>query len=182
MWTEKYVIKRKGTYRPFEFYKIEDAVQQEFLSEERPVDPQVWETILHELQTHEVWAVEDIQNLIEWTLFDSGEFDVLRPFMLYRHNRKMQREHIHKLNQYTTYIDSTQTIEEYIQETDWRINANANTSYSNARLVNNTAGKVIANYWLDKVYSPLGAIPIYQYHIGLECVRRFTRSDAYTLR
>ena len=38
-------------------------------------------------------------------------------------------------------------------QTDWRINANANTSYSNAGLVNNVAGKIIANYWLDKVYS-----------------------------
>ena len=52
----------------------------------------------------------------------------------------------------TTYVDSAQAIEEYINQTDWRINANANTSYSNAGLVNNTAGKIIANYWLDRVY------------------------------
>lgn len=55
--------------------------------------------------------------------------------------------------QNTTYVDSTQTIEEYINQTDWRINANANTSYSNAGLVNNTAGKIIANFWLDKIYN-----------------------------
>ncbi len=73
--------------------------------------------------------------------------------MLYRHTRKLQREHVQGLNDDTTYIDSTQTIEEYIAQTDWRINANANTSYSNAGLVNNVAGKIIANYWLDKVYS-----------------------------
>jgi ribonucleoside-triphosphate reductase len=54
-----------------------------------------------------------------------------------------------------TYVDSTQTIEEYIGQTDWRINANANTSYSNAGLVNNVAGKIIANYWLDKVYTKI---------------------------
>lgn len=153
MWNEKYVIKREGTYRPFELYKIEDALQKAFLSEQKQVNSEVWEMILQALQEKEVWAVEDIQNLIERTLFDSGEFDVMRSFMLYRHTRKMQREHVNKLNKDTSYIDCTQTIEEYIQETDWRINANANTSYSNAGLVNNTAGKVIANYWLDKVYS-----------------------------
>ncbi|HOI82989.1 MAG TPA: ribonucleoside triphosphate reductase, partial [Campylobacterales bacterium] len=53
----------------------------------------------------------------------------------------------------TTYIDSTQSVEEYIGGADWRINANANTGYSNAGLINNLAGKVIANYWLDRVYS-----------------------------
>ncbi len=64
----------------------------------------------------------------------------MRSFMLFRHTRKLQREHVNGLNEDTTYVDSTQTIEEYIEQTDWRINAN--TSYSNAGLVNNVAGKI----------------------------------------
>lgn len=54
----------------------------------------------------------------------------------------------------TTFVDCTKTIAEYIGGSDWRIKANSNSTYSNASLVNNTAGKVIANYWLDAVYSP----------------------------
>jgi ribonucleoside-triphosphate reductase len=50
-------------------------------------------------------------------------------------------------------IDCTQAVEEYIYNKDWRVNANSNMGYSHAGLVNNLAGKVIANYWLDKVYS-----------------------------
>jgi ribonucleoside-triphosphate reductase len=73
--------------------------------------------------------------------------------MIYRHTHKMQREHIFGLAEDTTFINSTQTIEEYINGQDWRIKANSNTGYSNAGLINNTAGKVIANYWLDKIYS-----------------------------
>ena len=53
-----------------------------------------------------------------------------------------------------TSVDSTLAVREYIGKTDWRINANANTGYSNAGLVNNLAGKLIANYWLDEVCSP----------------------------
>ena len=53
-----------------------------------------------------------------------------------------------------TYIDCTKTVTEYTEGNDWRIKANSNTTYSNAGLVNNTAGKVIANYWLDQVYTP----------------------------
>lgn len=52
-----------------------------------------------------------------------------------------------------TTIDAAQAVEEYINRADWRINANANTDYTNAGLVNNLAGKSIANYWLDKIYS-----------------------------
>lgn len=53
----------------------------------------------------------------------------------------------------STKIDCTRTIEEYILKEDWRIKANANTGYSNSGLINNISGKIIANFWLDKVYS-----------------------------
>ena len=150
---ENYVIKRNGKYQPFESYKIKDAIEKSFRSISVVVDESVFESIAIQLEDKEVWSVEEIQDLIEKELFHKNHFDVMRSFMLFRHTRKLQREHLEGLNDDTTYVDSTQTIEEYIQQTDWRINANANTSYSNAGLVNNVAGKVIANYWLDNVYS-----------------------------
>ena len=52
-----------------------------------------------------------------------------------------------------TQVDCSEAVSEYISKSDWRINANANTGYSNAGLINNVAGKVIANFWLDEVYS-----------------------------
>lgn len=52
-----------------------------------------------------------------------------------------------------TKIDSSAAVGEYITGSDWRINANANTGYSNAGMINNVAGKVVANFWLDSVYS-----------------------------
>ena len=45
------------------------------------------------------------------------------------------------------------SVDEYLSQSDWRVKANANVGYSNAGLVSNLAGKVIANYWLDEVYS-----------------------------
>lgn len=150
---EKYVIKRNGDYKPFEVFKIKDAIIRSFDSVTVPFDERVFENVIEAIDKKETWAVEEIQDIIEKTLFENEYFTVMRSFMLYRHTRKLQREHIQGLNDDTTYVDSTQTIEEYISQTDWRINANANTSYSNAGLVNNVAGKIIANYWLDKVYS-----------------------------
>lgn len=148
-----YVIKRNGKYKPFESYKIKDAIEKSFNSVSIVVDESIFLDIIIQLENEEVWAVEEIQDMIEKKLYEKNYFDVMRSFMLFRHTRKLQREHIEGLNDDTTYVDSTQTIEEYIKQTDWRINANANTSYSNAGLVNNVAGKIIANYWLDKVYS-----------------------------
>ncbi|MDD5587318.1 MAG: anaerobic ribonucleoside-triphosphate reductase, partial [Alphaproteobacteria bacterium] len=51
-----------------------------------------------------------------------------------------------------TRINCSDTIDEYLSKADWRINANANVGYSHAGLINNIAGKVIANFWLDEVY------------------------------
>jgi ribonucleoside-triphosphate reductase len=45
-------------------------------------------------------------------------------------------------------------MDEYLDRSDWRVNANANQGYSLGGLILNTAGKVTANYWLSNVYSP----------------------------
>lgn len=51
-----------------------------------------------------------------------------------------------------TLVSCHSTIDEYVNKVDWRINANANVGYSHAGLVNQSAGKLIANYWLNDVY------------------------------
>jgi ribonucleoside-triphosphate reductase len=145
------ILKRDGTHKEFLSFKIEDAIKKAFKSQNIIYDSSIFFNVLDELKARRVVAVEDIQDLIEKELYKSRYFEVMRSFMIYRHTHKMQRDSL--LNEDTTYINSTQTIEEYILGTDWRIKANSNTGYSNAGLVNNTAGKVIANYWLDKIYS-----------------------------
>lgn len=51
-------------------------------------------------------------------------------------------------------LDISATVSEYLHRSDWRVNANANQGYSLGGLILNTAGKVIANYWLNEVYTP----------------------------
>lgn len=150
----KIIIKRDGSEAPYLPYKIESAIEKGFTSLGSKKDPMVFERVSAELAKRYQWSVEEIQDIIEKTLFDLGHFEVMRSFMLYRHTHKLQRENLAGLYSGTTYIDCNQTIDEYISKNDWRISANANTGYSNAGLVNNTAGKVIANYWLDKIYTP----------------------------
>ncbi|MDR2538478.1 MAG: ribonucleoside triphosphate reductase [Bifidobacteriaceae bacterium] len=50
-------------------------------------------------------------------------------------------------------VDVESTINEYLNQLDWRVNANANQGYSLGGMILNTSGKVVANYWLNEVYS-----------------------------
>lgn len=51
-------------------------------------------------------------------------------------------------------VEVGSSINEYLERSDWRVNANANQGYSLGGLILNTAGKVVANYWLSHVYPP----------------------------
>ncbi|MCT7513901.1 ribonucleoside triphosphate reductase [Aliarcobacter cryaerophilus] len=147
------ILKRDGKKEKFEAFKIEDAIKKAFKSVNTIYDKSIYFSVLFEIKSKNLKAVEDIQDLIEKELFKSEYFDVMKSFMLYRHLHKIQREQILGLTNDTTYVNSTQTIQEYINGEDWRIKANSNTGYSHAGLINNSAGKLIANYWLDKIYT-----------------------------
>ena len=143
------ILKRDGELEEFKNYKISKAIEKAYASINKKVNQNVVDAVLLECEKLDFVSVEIVQDLIEKEIFKSGDFDTLKSFMLYRHTRKLGRE---KILDYGTYINCTQTIDEYIKKSDWRISANSNTGYSHAGLINNTAGKVIANYWLDNVY------------------------------
>ncbi|MBP7190545.1 MAG: ribonucleoside triphosphate reductase [Rickettsiaceae bacterium] len=82
-------------------------------------------------------------ELIEEELAKMQLFSVLKQFILLTT----------KYSNADGLVNSSDVIDEYISKSDWRINANANISYSNAGLINQTAGKIVANYWLNEVYS-----------------------------
>ncbi|MGV8976820.1 MAG: ribonucleoside triphosphate reductase [Cellulomonas sp.] len=55
---------------------------------------------------------------------------------------------------YLPVVEVGTSIDEYLDRSDWRVNANANQGYSLGGMILNTAGKVVANYWLSHVYAP----------------------------
>ena len=148
------IIKRNGKRERFEAYKVQQAIEKAYHASQEEYNPLVYANVLDALKKEEYLPVEKVQDLIERELMRAGAFETARNFIKYRFLHKLQREQIAGVYQGNTWVDCKQTIEEYIGNTDWRIKANSNTTYSNAGLVNNTAGKVIANYWLDQVYTP----------------------------
>ena len=148
------IIKRNGKRERFEAYKVQQAIEKAYHASQEEYNPLVYANVLDALKKEEYLPVEKVQDTIERELMRAGAFETARNFIKYRFLHKLQREQIAGVYQGNTWVDCKQTIEEYIGNTDWRIKANSNTTYSNAGLVNNTAGKVIANYWLDQVYTP----------------------------
>jgi ribonucleoside-triphosphate reductase len=92
----------------------------------------------------EIFDTQTIEQKIKEILAKNKLTKTLEEFIKIAIEKKQERD---------TKVSSKVSIQEYIDKEDWRINANANTGYSNAGMINNTAGKLIANYWLDNIYS-----------------------------
>ena len=81
-------------------------------------------------------------------LFRSNHFKTARAYIVYREQHKKLRQ------DRNTLVDVATSINEYLEQQDWRVNANANQGYSLGGLILNVSGKVVANYWLSHVYPP----------------------------
>ncbi len=66
----------------------------------------------------------------------------------------LQRQNDPLPNTHNTMIDVASSVEEYLNQSDWRVKANANQGYSLGGLILNVSGKVMANYWLSHLYPP----------------------------
>ena len=149
-----HVIKRDGAVRDFDATKIIHALERagqstgELTPEaarevtQRGVLPRL--AALGGITPH----IEQIQDAVECALFDAGYRVTLRAYIVYREQHRKLRE------TRKTLVDVESSMNEYLQQTDWRVNANANQGYSLGGLILNVSGKVVANYWLSHVYAP----------------------------
>lgn len=92
--------------------------------------------------------IEEVQDIVEQVLIAADYFATARAYIVYREKRGQARRD-HK-----TMVDVAASINEYLERTDWRVNANANQGYSLGGLILNLSGKVVANYWLSHIYPP----------------------------
>lgn len=115
-------------------------------SETRLLAAQVLKVLSH---SHDVQpTIERIQNIVEQVLISANHLKTARAYIVYREQHRRLRE------DRKTLLDVTQAVNEYLEREDWRVSANANQGYSLGGLILNSAGKMIANYWLNHVYPP----------------------------
>jgi len=148
------IIKRDGTRVAFEPARIQSAIQRagkvtaEFGDDEALLlTSQVLKVLRHRFP-QEPPQIEQIQDVVEQALISANHFTTLRAYAVYREQRSRLRQ------DRKTVVDVTASVNEYLEQTDWRVSANANQGYSLGGLILNLSGKVIANYWLSQVYPP----------------------------
>ena len=148
------VVRRDGNTVPFDETRITSAILRagratgEFDGEEAELlTRQVLKVLRHRFPQGPP-QVEQIQDVVEQTLISANHFATLRAYAVYR-------EQHHKLRQdKKSVVDVAASVNEYLDQSDWRVSANANQGYSLGGLILNVAGKVTANYWLNHVYPP----------------------------
>jgi anaerobic ribonucleoside-triphosphate reductase len=149
------VIKRDGQRAAFDLTKIRSAILRagqasgEFGEAEADLlTTQSVKVLLHSARNTPP-DIERIQDVVEQSLIASNHFQTARGYIAYRETHKRLRE------DRKTLVDVEASINEYLSRQDWRVNANANQGYSLGGLILNVSGKVVANYWLNHVYSPV---------------------------
>lgn len=150
----RHIIKRDGSIRDFDADKIVIAIAKagkatgEITAEgaKRLTETEVMPRI-RALKT-ETPDIEKVQDAVEQSIFAGGFFKTLRAYIVYREQHAKQRDAKH------SWIDVESSINEYLNQLDWRVNANANQGYSLGGLILNVSGKVVANYWLNSIYAP----------------------------
>ena len=155
------VAKRDGTEVPFDAGRIESAILRagratgEFDElEAKLLTAQVVKVLAHRYGRagadgrRSMPDIEGIQDVVEQTLISANHFETARSYIVYREQRAKLRA------DRRTLVDVSSSINEYLDRSDWRVSANANQGYSLGGLILNTAGKMVANYWLSHVYPP----------------------------
>lgn len=149
-----HLIKRDGKAVRFDLDKIVNAAARaghatgEFDEKqaERIVEARVVPALSE--SGRETIHIEEIQDAVEKALFEEGYFKTLRAYIVYRESHAKIR------NAKQSWVNVESSINEYLNQSDWRVNANANQGYSLGGLILNVSGKVVANYWLNNVYPP----------------------------
>lgn len=146
------IRKRNGAIVTFERSKIENAVKSAIEAVggddfSRVVDMTDKVVGLAEsVAGGSIPDVETVQDCVEKILIKEGHDEVAKAYILYREKRTEAR------NDRQVVVEVGKTMDEYLDRTDWRVNANANSGYSLGGLILNTSGKITANYWLSHIY------------------------------
>lgn len=146
--------KRDGKLVPFDSFKIANAI---FKAAESvggkdfglalSLAKKVEEEICYKFHSNSIPAVEEIQDIVEKVLIESGHARVAKSYILYREQHRKIR------NAKNLLLDITHIMNGYLKQEDWRVNENSNVNYSLGGLILHNSGAVTANYWLEHIYS-----------------------------
>ena len=153
----KKVVKRSGEIESYDRKKIEKAVGKAVLAVEKIANPEKAERLTDAVEeqlrlllagrrAHSIPAIEEIQDVVETVLIQSGEVEIAKAYILYRAKHEAMRD-AKKLA-----VDINKTMDGYLSQSDWRVHENANINFSLGGLILHNSGTITANYWLRNIY------------------------------
>src|SRR3989337_4001328 len=153
------IRKRDGRIVPFNQAKITEAINKALVATQagfselsRGEHAEVLSSastliIAKKFTPPDIPSVEEIQDIVEEVLSDKGFTKTAKAYILYRETHKKIRE------TQSTFVDVQKTMDEYLNQSDWRGKENSNTDYSFSGLILHTAGKVIAKHGFKQIYT-----------------------------
>ena len=146
------IRKRDGRVVPFAQEKITNAIWQAVQAvggrdreRAKNLSEQVLKALKAKYEPAGVPAVEHVQDIVEKVLIENGHAKTAKAYILYREQHKNIRE-VSKL------LRDISMVEDYLEETDWRVRENSNMTFSLQGLNVHITQKVISNYWLNSIY------------------------------
>ncbi|OFX79181.1 MAG: ribonucleoside triphosphate reductase [Bacteroidetes bacterium GWE2_29_8] len=145
------IVKRNGELAEFKEEKIEHAIFKAMRSIGNPNRnnaAQLCKLVLKRMvenQVREVPTVEFVQDCVEAVLFENGDFQLAKAYMLYRKQHE-------QLRNTKDLLSNINVIDEYLSMSDWRVNESANSSYSLQGLNQHISTLITSQYWLNRLY------------------------------
>lgn len=104
------IKKRDGRLVEFDRNKIEKAILKAYKSLDREPDENiinemacsVENLLLNKFPSNHIATVEEIQDLVEITLIENRQYEVVKSYILYRAQHTMNRKIIEKFSEYIT--------------------------------------------------------------------------------
>lgn len=147
------VRKRNNAEVDFDLSKISNAIRMAFDAEKHNYNQDMIDFLALKVTANfepkikdDLISVEDIQDSVEAVLIQAGYSDVAKAYILYRKQHEKERM------MRSTYLDYKETVNKYVNVTDWRVKENSTVTYSVGGLILSNSGAITANYWLSEVY------------------------------
>ncbi len=143
----KTVQKRDGRRVPFDADKITFAVFKALRAVNQPdrmLAKSITENVVQKLNSV-VPTVEEIQDAVEFELFEQKLYKAAKAYILYRKQHEGMR-HVKDL------FSNIDIVDQYLNNNDWRIKESANSTYSLQGMNQHISTIISAQYWLNKIY------------------------------
>lgn len=146
------IVKRNGEICDFKAEKIEQAIFKATRATGNPhrkTARELCNKVIEILKTDTpegvIPHVEIVQDTVEQVLFQHGDFNLLKIYLLYR----KQHEQIRNSKVLLTNIE---VMDDYLTLSDWKVKESANSSYSLQGLNQHISTQITSNYWLNNLY------------------------------